>query len=67
MIEAEIYCNDELLMKRVYAEPNLSLEVVGRRLVEYIQEERLNEAGECKLRVRFQKAAARGAAQKAAS
>ena len=48
MIRADVHCNGELLMSRLYADPGLTLQ----RLVAYVEGEGLNEAGECQLRVR---------------
>lgn len=61
MIQAEIHRNGELLMKRVYNDPELTLQVVAERLASYIEEERLNELGECQLRVRRGRATKRKA------
>ncbi len=62
MIHAEIHRNGELLMKRVYGDhPELTLQVVAERLAQYIEDERLNELGECQLRVRRARVAAHAA------
>ncbi|MEB3238226.1 MAG: hypothetical protein VKO64_11460 [Candidatus Sericytochromatia bacterium] len=53
MIEAEVHRNDELLMRRTFADGALSLEAVLRRLEFYVVGEQLNASGECLLRVRF--------------
>ncbi|MBI6545220.1 MAG: hypothetical protein HY692_00410 [Cyanobacteria bacterium NC_groundwater_1444_Ag_S-0.65um_54_12] len=53
MIEAEVHCNDEILMQRTYHEPSLSLEMVLKQLEMYVVAEQLNHSGECLLRVRF--------------
>ena len=53
MIEAEVHRNDELLMRRTFEGPALSLETVLRRLEFYVVGEQLNATGECLLRVRF--------------
>ena len=52
MIQAEVHRNGELLMKRVYSDPALTLQQVAERLALYVEEEHLNELGECQLRVR---------------
>ena len=52
MIQAEVHRNGELVLSRVYAEEGLTLQMVAERLVLYVEEERLNELGECQLRVR---------------
>ena len=52
MIQAEVHRNGELVLSRVYAEAGLTLQIVAERLVLYVEEERLNELGECQLRVR---------------
>lgn len=53
MIEAEIHCNDKLLMQRNYHDHDLSLESVVKQLEMYVLNEQLNTAGECLIRVRF--------------
>ncbi len=53
MIEAEVHRNEEVLMRRTYHEPSLSLESVLKQLEMYVVAEQLNNAGECLLRVRF--------------
>ena len=53
MIEAEVHRNEEVLMRRTYHEPSLSLETVLKQLEMYVVAEQLNNAGECLLRVRF--------------
>ncbi len=53
MIEAEVHRNEEIIMKRQYHEPSLSLEVVLKQLEMYVVEEQLNNSGECLLRVRY--------------
>jgi hypothetical protein len=67
MINAEIHRNGELLMTRVYDEPGLTLQMVAERLASYVEEERLNEIGECQLRVRRTRVAERRATKGAAS
>ena len=57
MIEAEVYCNDQLVMTRTYSDPTLSLETVLTRLESYVVQEQFNLDGECTLRVRFANAA----------
>lgn len=53
MIQAEIRRDDEVLMKRTYGDPALTLEVVMQRLESYIVDEGLNFDGECVVRVRY--------------
>lgn len=53
MIEAEIHCNDKLLMQRNYSDASISLEAVVKQLEMYVLNEQLNAAGECLIRVRF--------------
>jgi hypothetical protein len=53
MIEAEVHRNEEVLMRRTYNEPSLSLESVLKQLEMYVIAEQLNNSGECLLRVRF--------------
>lgn len=52
MIKAEVHRNGEMVLLRFYAEEGLTLQMVAERLVMYVEEERLNELGECQLRVR---------------
>jgi hypothetical protein len=52
MIQAEVHRNGEMVLSRVYAEEGLTLQMVAERIVMYVEEERLNELGECQLRVR---------------
>lgn len=60
MIHAEIHRNGELLMKRTFRDDGeLTLQTVAERLAQYIEDERLNELGECQLRVRRAKVAAK--------
>ncbi|MBM3266170.1 MAG: hypothetical protein FJZ01_00860 [Candidatus Sericytochromatia bacterium] len=53
MIEAEVHRNEEVLMRRTFHEPSLSLESVLKQLEMYVVAEQLNNTGECLLRVRF--------------
>lgn len=53
MIEAEVHRNEEVLMRRTFVEPSLSLESVLKQLEMYVVAEQLNNSGECLLRVRF--------------
>lgn len=53
MIEAEVHRNEEVLMRRTFVEPSLSLESVLKQLEMYVVAEQLNNTGECLLRVRF--------------
>jgi hypothetical protein len=53
MIQAEIRRADEVLMKRTYGDPALTLEAVMIRLESYVVDEGLNFEGECVVRVRY--------------
>ena len=53
MIEAEVHRNDEILMRREYHEPSLSLDIVLKQFEMYVVQEQLNNSGECLLRVRY--------------
>ena len=53
MIQAEIRRDDQVLMKRTYGDPALTLEMVMKRLESYIVDEGLNFDGECLVRVRY--------------
>lgn len=53
MIEAQISRNDEVIIERMYYEPNLTLELVLKQLEAYIVAEKLNDGAECVVRARF--------------
>ncbi|MDB5098767.1 MAG: hypothetical protein JWM80_3188 [Cyanobacteria bacterium RYN_339] len=53
MIQAEIRRDEEVLMKRTFGDPTLTLEVVMQRLEAYVVDEGLNFDGECIVRVRY--------------
>ena len=53
MIQAEIRRDDEVLMKRTFGDPTLTLETVMQRLESYVVDEGLNFEGECIVRVRY--------------
>lgn len=53
MIEAVVEQDGKVIIQREYTNPSLSLEVVLKRLEDYVTSEQLNTAGECTLRVRF--------------
>ena len=53
VIEAEVHRNEEVIMRREYHEPSLSLETVLKQLEMYVVAEQMNLPGECLLRVRF--------------
>lgn len=52
-IEARIYRQGELLTRRLYREPKLTLEAVTDLLTGYVEDEMLNLDGDVELRVRF--------------
>jgi hypothetical protein len=53
MIEWEVWQNDERILSRIYYDKNLTLEGALKQIELYIVNERLNEAGECHMRVRY--------------
>lgn len=55
MIEAEVHRNEEVLMRRTFHDPGMSLESALKQLEMYVTAEQLNNTGECLLRVRFSK------------
>lgn len=59
MIEAAVTQIDRfgkdmgIIMSRNFNDPNLSLQDVLSKMEKYVKEERINEAGECKINVIF--------------
>lgn len=55
VIEAEVIRNQEVIISTVFKDSTLSLTDAISKLEMYIVKEKLNEVGECNIRVRFAK------------